>query len=1262
GLTAGTGGAAPALAVVGKGNDLSFLSLTGPAFDLSDRGVAGHPPAPPIDVFLTTDRGAYRAGETVNATALARDGRAAALENLPLTAILRRPDGVEMTRTTSNGVGAGGHVFAFALPGNAPRGTWRLDVHADPEAPALASQTLLVEDFLPERLDFDLSLSDPAPRLSAGVTLSVDARYLFGAPAADLAVEGSLRLRPVRALEAWPGYVFGPHDDLPGAAWAGIGPVRTDAAGHAEAQVRFPKIEAPGLPLRAVFTVELREGSGRPVEREIEAPVTGTSPMIGIKPLFDGTLPENAQAEFAVVALDAEGAPLDTEARWQVNRLETRYQWYSVGGGWKWEPTTTRTRVASGKVTLGNTPAAISAPTTWGEYELVISAPGRPPVLASTRFSAGWYASADAATTPDMLEVSLDAPRYAPGDTATLRFVPRAAGKALVTVVSNRLIDMVAVEAREGENTVSLPVTEEWGSGAYVAVTLVRPLAGATGHAPTRALGIAHAAVDPGERRLAVRLDAPGEAEPRGPLEVTLDVAGIAEGERAWATVAAVDVGILNLTSFAAPDPTDHYFGQRRLGMAIRDLYGRLIDGRSGEMGALRSGGDAMAQMRMQAPPPTEELLAQFSGPVEISGGKAVVRFDLPSFNGTVRLMAVVWSKTGVGNASADVLVRDPVVVTASLPRFLAPGDRSRLLLEFTHAAGPAGTMELAVNSDGLLPGAEGMASTVNIAPHETVRLSVPIVAPEVGTHWLKVALLTPDGKRLEKRLTLPVLSLDPEVAETRRISLAPGKSLALSPDLLAGFAPGTGRASVTVGPLARVDAAGLLDLLDAYPYGCTEQQASRALPLLYMADLAETLGLEAAEDIPARIEKAIAAVLANQSSAGSFGLWQPDSGDLWLDAFATDFLARARRAGFDVPDPAFRAALANLRNRVNYYPDFEDGGTDLAYALYVLASEGAAAMGDLRYYADTRAEALATPLAQAQLGAALALYGDPTRAEAMFARAAARLEEPEPEGQFWREDYGTNLRDVAAVLALAEEAGSTAVDREALLTRLAGGTGRLSTQEATWALLAAHAMLGDGAAGVTLDGAALETPVLRFTRPGALASRPVLANASGAPVSLTISTIGKPATPPAPTGNGYTIERRHFTLDGTPADPSEVAQGTRLVTVLTVTPWSDRGARLMVSDPLPAGFEIDNPSLLRAGDISALDWLEVTSEVDNAEYRQDRFLAAVTWASDKPLRLAYIVRAVSPGVFHHPAASVEDMYRRAFRANGAAGTVTVTK
>ncbi|HSG57676.1 MAG TPA: MG2 domain-containing protein, partial [Paracoccaceae bacterium] len=238
GLVRGTGGAQPALVVVrDDGNDgaddLAFLSLSDPEFDLSDRGVEGREPAPPIDVFLTTDRGAYRAGETVHVTALARDTIAAAIAGLPLTARLKRPDGVEYSRALIADGGAGGYVFALPIAGSAPRGTWRLEILADVDAAPLATKTFLVEDFLPERIDFDLALADGPLRLDDTPEITVAARYLFGAPGADLAIEGEVLLRAASGLAAWPGYVFGRHDTPFESRMEPLNGARTDDAGTA---------------------------------------------------------------------------------------------------------------------------------------------------------------------------------------------------------------------------------------------------------------------------------------------------------------------------------------------------------------------------------------------------------------------------------------------------------------------------------------------------------------------------------------------------------------------------------------------------------------------------------------------------------------------------------------------------------------------------------------------------------------------------------------------------------------------------------------------------------------------------------------------------------------------------------------------------------------------------------------------------------------------------------------------------------------------
>ena len=256
-------------------------------------------------------------------------------------------------------------------------------------------------------------------------------------------------------------------------------------------------------------------------------------------------------------------------------------------------------------------------------------------------------------------------------------------------------------------------------------------------------------------------------------------------------------------------------------------------------------------------------------------------------------------------------------------------------------------------------------------------------------------------------------------------------------------------------------------------------------------------------------------------------------------------------------------------------------------------------------------------------------------------------------------------MRDRAAVLTLAVEAGSEAINRDDLLNSIAPTEGVFdwSTQEQVWSLLAAHAMLEDGSYGdLTLNGQALSKPLVKVVEDDTAFDALALLNTGDKDATITLTTFGVPEVPEPAGGTGYSISRQYFTMDGDPVEPAQVKQGMRMVTVLTVKPFNASEARLMVNDPLPAGFEIDNPNLMRGGDIRALDWLKLETNTRNTEFRQDRFLAAVDWRSKNEFRLGYVVRAVSPGVFHHPAASVEDMYRPQFRAQTDTGEVTITQ
>ncbi|MCX8507503.1 MAG: alpha-2-macroglobulin, partial [Rhodobacteraceae bacterium] len=1268
---AGTGSSAPALVTAEEAEDYSFLSLTDPEFDLSDRGVEGRPAAPAVDVFLATDRGAYRAGETLNATILARDPTVQGIEGLPLTARLIRPDGVEYSRALAPDAGAGGRAVSFPLDGSAPRGTWRIEVFAEDDNDTLASEPFLVEDFLPERIDFALTLPEGPMRATDEAQIAIAARYLFGAPGADLPIEGDYRITAADGLADWPGYQFGKYDESFSPSYDSISDAgQTDAEGNSTLFVTLPDLGPNSdRPLTARYAVRLTEGSGRPVERTIERPLYPAKPFIGIKPAFkDGVVGEKSEAAFDLSALGPAGKPAAMPVHWKLNRVETHYQWYALYGQWSWDVTTSRSTVAEGDATLDGGPVAVKGMVDWGDYELVVTATDGSQSVASTQFYAGWYVPADTVSTPDTLDIALDKPAYKAGDVAQVHIVPRAAGVALITVMSNHLIAMKAVEVSEGENTVELPVTDDWGAGAYVTASVLRPMDGSAARTPARSLGLSYAKVDPGAKRLVTTIEATAESDPRAPLPVAVKVDGVASGEQAYVTLAAVDVGILNLTATLPPDPEDHYFGQQKLGMAIRDLYGRLIDGQNGAPGTVRSGGDA-GGVKLKAPPPTEELVAYFSGPIAVDAdGYARTEFAMPSFNGTVKLMAIAWSKSAIGQASQDVLVRDPVVVTASVPRFLAPGDHSTLRLEIVHATGPSGRMGLDVTAQGVTLGSA--PSGVDLADKGKASLTIPLTAPDSeGNTNLRVALTTPDGKQLVKSLTIPVQANDPETMRQSQFTLAPGKEFTLDANVFTGFMPGSGKATLALGPIGRFNVPGILAALDRYPYGCTEQMTSKALPLLYYEDVATAMG--AAGDttgIRERVQQAIGEILLNQSANGAFGLWYPDTGDMWLDAYVTDFLSRAKAQGYQVPDTAFRNALDNLRNQINYQSDFDRDSTGIAYALMVLAREGAAAIGDLRYYADVKANAFDTPISAAQLGAALASYGDQTRADTMFRQASSLVAAniAESEAQVWRADYGSNLRDATAVLALAGEAGSSAIPAEKLGQSVAASLMKrsLSTQESTWALLATHAMTsGQAAEQFSLNGAPLTGPLVRVIEDQtAGGASQTIANSGKAEATLTLTTFGIPSEPEPARGNGYQITRSWYTMEGEPVSLDQVKQGTRMVAVIEVTPLGSGEARLMINDPLPAGFEIDNPNLIRGGDVAALDWLTTMDSPRTTEFRQDRFLAAVDWTSSEPFRLAYVVRAISPGSYRLPAASVEDMYRPDYRAITDSGRVTVSE
>jgi hypothetical protein len=1260
GLSRGTGGQAPGALIAELKDDYNFLSLTQAPFDLTDRGVAGRDEPNALDAFLYTERGVYRSGETVFVTGLLRDAKGAAVSSLPLTFVVKRPDGVEYKRAVVADQGLGGHALALPLVAGASPGTWTIDAFADPKASAIGHVEFLLEDYLPERLDFALKSKTPIATPGEPIEISLDANFLYGAPASGLDVTGSIRLQAVdgAALAGYPDYVAGIVDDeFTAVENQFTDKVQTDAKGHADLSIDLPEGDA-ARPLEAKIIVQVAETGGRSVERVTTLPVRAKAAQIGVKQDFDESLGEGETATFETIAVAPDGHRIPVKgATWTLYQLSDDYQWYLSEGRWNYEPVKSSKRLASGAVDIAADEAAkISAKVSWGRHRLDIKSPDGQET--SLTFEVGWGGSASA-DTPDNAVVTLEKKTYAAGETAKLNIASKSKGKATIVLVGDKIEKFIDIDLAVGDNSASFEVGGDWGAGVYAVALTHRALDVSQKRMPGRAIGVTWFGVDSPQRKLDVAIDAPATTRPGETLKLPIKIGGLSPGEEAYVTVAAVDVGILNLTQFKTPDPTAYFNGQRKLNLEIRDLYGLLIDGMEGVAGAIRSGGDGSGNNG--GPLPTQAPLALYSGVIRVGAdGAAEVNFDLPIFNGSARVMAVAWSKRKVGSAEATVIIRDPVVVTATLPRFLNLGDRSVLHVDIDNVAGEAGDYRLDLDIHGPVAAeADALSRGVKLGAHQRLSVSMPIRAVGVGTAALDLTTSGP-GYTGAQHFALGIEAGAPNLIKRDVQGLGAGATLNIDDKLLADFVPNTGSISVAISPFGALDAPALLASLERYPYGCSEQTVSRAMPLLYVNKLASLEHLAIDPDLDKRVRAAIEVEMNRQSSAGGFGLWAVDNDgdDLWLDAFVADFLTRARERGFEVPAVGYGLAIDHLRNvALNAADPAEGAGNPIAYALYVLARNGRPIIGDIRYLADTKLDIFKTPMAKAQVGAALAMLGDRARSAKVFAAALDALDAEKDDG-YSRPDYGSRLRDGAAVLALLAEANLTNGELTGdAIARVgadvdAARDARLytSTQENGWLVLAAEALSErKSLAQLKVDGEPIEGGYYRQWRVNALGRTLASVVNDGKTTARVITTISGALVDPAPAASeGYVVERSFYKLDGSKADIAHLTQNDRVIVVLKITETQARYARLLVVDRLPAGLEIDNPNLFDSGSIDALSWLKRDVEPVHAEYRDDRFVAALDRDTGQSafFNLSYVARAVAPGHYIYPPATAEDMYR----------------
>jgi alpha-2-macroglobulin len=1277
GLLRGRGGDEPfVVSAYGPEGDFNFLEIGRPAFDLSDRGVSGRPQPGPVDAYLYTDRGIYRPGETVELIALVRDDKADAVTGLPVTFRLLRPDGIEVEKRRPTGDQLGAYRQSFAMPRDARIGTWRVELRLDPKAAPVGTAEFRVEDFVPPQLKVGLAAADGPIGAAEPFPVAVDARYYYGAPGAGLAIEAEALIALDDApFPMHPGFKFGLADEEFTGDRREIEAPSTDGDGKARLAVLLTDLPDLTRPLAATVRVGVFEPSGRAVYETLTRPIRQHPLAIGLRsPAGDEAVPEGSEARLEVIAVDPLGAPITVNGlRFELLRETWEYRWYSLNGVWRHKSHIRSQPVDAGALDVGaDHPAALARQLPAGRYrwEVIDPASG---AQSSLRFHVGWWVEAEQPDIPDKLEAALDKRSYQPGETAKLFIKAPFAGEAELAIASDRILSLRSLNLPAEGATLDVPVDATWGSGVYVLVSVYRPsdTAGPQQRGPGRAVGVVWLGIDTSARILGVAFAAPDVVRPRSAVEIPVKVAGLGVGEEAYITLAAIDEAVLKMTEFASPAPEKYYFGKRQLGIELRDIYGRLIDARANAVGVLRSGGDSFAKRSVAGlPDKSSKVVALFSGIIRLDrDGAARIPFEIPDFQGQLRLMAVAFSANEVGSGTASMTVRDPVVTTVSLPRFLAPDDRARIGVAINNLEGAAGDYRLTLSASGAARFASPVSQTIQLAAGGNFADGFVLPATAPGNAALRLELTGPSDLRIARDFTIGVRPA--QAYQLRRFvgRLLPGESVTLDDGAADEFLPGTAEALLSVSPRPDWDVPGLLRTLERYAYGCLEQTTSRALPLLYVEEVARLWRADPGPATAETLDRAIGHIVELQRSDGSFGVWS-DTGDTvpWLDAYAADFLIRAKEHGKNVPDFAIRSAVDWLHDYVRQEHTEIGELPAVAYAHYVLARAKSDDLPGLRYFSETQLTRLPTQLAKAQVAAALALYGDAARAAAAY-DAALVPGPPRPAGMRYV-DYGSELRDSAAVLSFAAANPGNQARLTTIMDRIAerfSRAARTSTQEQAWLLMAAEAAAKAGGGSMTISTGSgppeTRTDTLHLRRPlGGGGAPTMISNRGDTPAWRAVSITGVPRADLPAENRGYAVSRHTYRPDGSEVDLSKVRQTDLFVVVIKGTRTdASQSAQALVVDLLPAGFEIETATVSKGRSTTDYSWLPQVTDATYTEQRDDRFVAALDLKNGtRDFTLAYVVRAVTPGEFTYPALVVEDMYEPETAGRTAIGKLTV--
>ena len=1263
----------PFLLIAKKDRQRGYLRLDdGSSLSLSHFDVSGNVIQKGLKGFIYGERGVWRPGDTLFLTFILEDKQKQLPENHPVVFELYNPHGQLINRSTKRISSNGFYTFITPTRPDAPTGYWNVRIRVGGTE---FTKTLKIETIKPNRLKINFSFT--VDKLTAQDKMlfgDLGVTWLHGAPARNLKARIDVTLTHAETSFAkYPDYKFTDPSRTFNPEEQTIFDGSIDEEGKARISAALSvEQRSPGM-LKANLITRVFEESGDFSTDFFSIPYSPYSSYVGIRtPAGDkrGMLLTDTTQWVDVVTVDYNGIPISrTNLEIKIYKINWRYWWESsaddlasyIGNNYNQPVVSKRVNTTNGK---GRFDFRINRPE-WGRFLIRVLDPVSGHATGKIVYIdwPGWAGRPlrDDPQAASMLTFNADKTTYNVGEKAEIIIPTSGQGRALVSLESgSSVLHAEWIPTAEKETRYAFNVTSEMAPNIYVHVTLVQPHSNTANDLPIRLYGVIPIMVENPETRLQPKITMPEVLEPE--KEFTLKVNEVNKKHMTY-TLAIVDDGLLDLTRYKTPDPWSVFYAREALGIRTWDLYDQVIGAFAGKLESILSiGGDAEEEGKPEGEKANRfKPVVIFKGPFTLEQGRTNTHvIKMPRYIGSVRTMVIAGADGAYGFQEKTTPVRSPLMVLATLPRVLGPGEEVKLPVTVFAMDNNIKNVTVQIKTNDLLIPQDEKIKSVSFEQigDKVVSFSLK-TAPAIGLG--KVTVVAASGSlSAAYDIELDVRPSNPEITTLHAAVIDPGKSWS-SAFPLPGMA-GTNTGMLEVSSIPPIDMERRLHFLIHYPHGCIEQTTSAAFPQLYLSDimaLDENYKASISNNIKAGIDR----LKLFLTSTGGFSYW-PGGNTVsdWGNSYAGHFMLEAEKKGYALPAGMKTSWLKYQKKAARQWrtetakDPYYQADLEQAYRLYTLALAGEPEMGAMNRLREDKQLSIQ---ARWRLAAAYALAGQAEIARQLTLQTGTEIK---PYSGF-NSSYGSVERDWAMILETMVSLNDRA-KAAPLALKISESLTReywMSTQTTAYCLMAMAKFAGSSGASSSLsytyrinDGKSFTAKTEKsFSTVKLNIAKTVtngkvqIENKGQGLLYVRIVLSGIPETGFEKSAeNNLKLKLNFMDLNGSPVDITRLTQGSDFLAELTVTnPSLLHYKDMAITQLFPSGWEIRN---MRLYDLQSSQEVNIPTYQD---IRDDRVMTYFDLSRGQSKTFIVFLNATYLGRFYLPGVYCEAMYDNSINA-----------